>query len=305
MSISMAQRARLGVFMIVGIVLLAVFIAVPVGVRLRDTHVAYYASFEGESLSGLEQGATVKFHGIPIGKVEELSYNPDNINTVRVRLKIEEDFPMKTDMYAQTGMMGITGLMYVEILGGSNEAPVMEPGSEIPTKRSMISTVTGKAEAIVGKVELLLNHLTRITHPDSLQSAKLTLDNVAAISEDARRIMGDLRPDIKNMTGSTKSILASVDSIAVDMKALTRETRESLREGRLTQIMTSIDSTARSLSALSVNMDLMLRQSREDIRISLENLKETLENANQLSKALAENPSLLLRGEQQRERIIR
>jgi len=304
-SISMAQRARLGVFMIVGIVLLALFVAIPVGVRLRDRHATYFALFEGESLSGLEQGATVKFHGIPIGKVEELSYNPDNINTVRVRLKIEEDFPMKTDMYIQTGMMGITGLMYVEILGGSNEAPVLEPGSEIPTKRSMISTVTGKAEAIVGKVELLLNHLTRITHPDSLQSAKRTLDNVAAISEDARRIMGDLRPDIKNMTGSTQSILASVDSIAVDMKALTRETRESLREGRLTQIMSSIDSTARSLSALSVNMDLMLRQSREDIRVSLENLRETLENANQLSKSLAENPSLLLRGEQQRERIIR
>jgi hypothetical protein len=49
-------------------------------------------------------------------------------------------------------------------------------------------------------------------------------------------------------------------------------------------------------------MLLMVRQSREDISVSMQNLREALENANQLAKELSENPSLLLKGEQQKER---
>jgi len=66
---------------------------------------------------------------------------------------------MKTDMYCQTGAMGITGLKYIEILGGTNESPLLKPESTIPTKQSMMASITGKAEVIVGKIEILLNHL--------------------------------------------------------------------------------------------------------------------------------------------------
>jgi hypothetical protein len=60
-----------------------------------------------------------------------------------------------------------------------------------------------------------------------------------------------------------------------------------------------------ALKALSENLDMTVRQSREDITVSMENLRETLENANELSKILMEDPSLILRGESQKERRIR
>jgi hypothetical protein len=49
----------------------------------------------------------------------------------------------------------------------------------------------------------------------------------------------------------------------------------------------------------------MIRQGREDFTVGLENIREASENANQLTKTLAENPSLLLKGEAQKERDIR
>lgn len=76
MSISRAQRARLGVFVIAGVTLLLVFAAIPLGVRLSDKYNTFIAFFEGESLSGLEQGAVVKFNGVPIGKVEKNLLQP-------------------------------------------------------------------------------------------------------------------------------------------------------------------------------------------------------------------------------------
>jgi hypothetical protein len=48
----------------------------------------------------------------------------------------------------------------------------------------------------------------------------------------------------------------------------------------------------------------MVLQTREDISISMENLREAMESANQLMRLLADDPSLLIRGEK-RERDTR
>jgi ABC-type transporter Mla subunit MlaD len=130
MSISKSQQARLGVFMAAGAVICCVMIAIPITSRLNNRQKAYIAYFSGESLSGLEEGAQVKFHGVPIGKVNRISYDPKDLTRVKAELTVKEDFPMKTDMYAETGAMGITGLKYVEILGGTDAAEVAQRNSD-------------------------------------------------------------------------------------------------------------------------------------------------------------------------------
>ena len=305
MSISRAQRARLGVFVITGLILLAIFTAIPLGLKFTDKFNSFIAFFEGESLSGLEQGAVVKFHGVPIGKVEKITYLPNDLSKVRVEMKVQQDFPMKVDMVATTGAMGITGLKYVEISGGKNESEPLKPGSEIPTKVSTFTSITGKAESIVAKVELLLNHLNEISNPDSLRNIKTIIDNVAGITADVRKFIGDARPGIDSMTHSTKAIIAKVDGIAGDVKTFTGTFKGSLTGEQLSHTFSLVDSTVLSLKVLSENLSLMVRQSREDFTVGMENLREATENANQLTKILAENPSLLLKGESQRERDIR
>lgn len=305
MSISRAQRARLGLFLIIGTVLLILFAAVPLGLKLSDKYNEFVAYFQGESLSGLEQGAVVKYSGVPIGKVEKITYLPNDLSKVRVIIKLQADFPMKVDMVATTGAMGITGLKYVEITGGTNESELVKPGSEIPTKQSMISTITGKAEVIVAKVELLLNHLTQITNPDSLSSIKKILDNVAVITEDVKDFVGESRPKIDSITFASNSIISRIDGIATDVKEFTGNFKNAVKGEQIASTFSSIDSTAQALKDLSENLSLMVRQSREDFTIGLQNIREATENANQLTKVLSENPSLLLRSETQRERDIR
>jgi hypothetical protein len=61
--------------------------------------------------------------------------------------------------------------------------------------------------------------------------------------------------------------------------------------------MAKADSTVTSIKALTENLSLMVLQTREDFSVSMENLRETLESASQMMKMLAENPSLLIRGE--------
>ena len=305
MSISATQRTRLGIFMAAGIVLACMMLAIPLGMHITKRDKTFFAYFSGESLSGLEEGAQVKFSGVPIGKIAKISYDPHDLTRVKAELKIQEDFPMKKDMCAQTGAMGITGLKYVEILGGTNAAPLVKSGDEIPTKRSFMTTISGKAEVIVGKVELLLNHLNQITEPDSLHSIKSVLANLTAITTDFRSFFERMGPDLQSMSGSATDLMARLDSISRDVKSVTATFNQAVSNNRIAGILGSVDSTTKSIQTLSENVTLMVRQSREDISVSLQNLREALENANGLMRELSENPSLLLRSEQQKEREVK
>jgi phospholipid/cholesterol/gamma-HCH transport system substrate-binding protein len=270
MTISASQRARLGAFMTAGAVCLAVLVAIPVGIRLADHQKSYYAFFEGESLSGLERGATVKFHGVPVGKVDKISYNPKDLLRVKITMLIQADFPMKQDMIAQTGDMGITGLKYVELLGGTNESPLLKPGSTIPTKKSMMATITGQAEVIAAKIEVLLNHLNAVSNPDSLAGIKKIVDNVASISDDTRKFLSVMRPDLEQVANSFQGIVLRVDSISKDVKTITGETSLTLGNGHMSTILQSIDSTTQALKHLSNDLSLIVKQSREDVMVSID-----------------------------------
>lgn len=302
MSISRAQRARLTVFLLGGALLLALFVAIPFGFKMKNTTTTFIAFFSGESLSGLEQGATVKFSGVPIGQVNKISYLPSDLKKVRVEMKIQSDFPMKVDMVATTGAMGITGLKYIEITGGTNEAAPLRPGSEIATKVSMFTNITGKAEAIVAKVELLLNHLNEISNPDSLKSIKAILDNVATITGDIEGFVGETRPEIARITGSTSLLITRLDSISQDIHGVTRQLETSISGDRIGHTFAQIDSAAIALRGVADNVALLVRQSREDFTLTMQNVRQASENADQLTKILVENPSLLLRSEAQKER---
>ncbi|MBN2035393.1 MAG: MCE family protein [Chitinispirillaceae bacterium] len=305
MSISKAERARLGLFLVAGAVVLGTFFSISLGLKLAQTAKTYYAFFEGESLSGLEQGATVKYTGVPIGKVDKISYQPDDLSKVKVILKVQSDFPIKTDMHATTGLIGITGLKYIEILGGTSEAPLLKSGSEIPTRVSMFGAISGKVEAIVAKVELLINNLNQLSNPDSLKSLRVMLDNVAAITGDARTMTADMTPKINAMTGSASQLVEKADRIAADVKKFTGTLDSAFSAGKIARTLGFVDSAAIALKVVAENMALLVRQSREDFTVTMQNLREATESANQLAKMLEENPSLLIKGEPQKERDLR
>jgi phospholipid/cholesterol/gamma-HCH transport system substrate-binding protein len=302
MSISASQRARLGVFMVVGAALVAAFVAIPVGFKLTNRQKDYHGYFTGESISGLEVGATVKFRGVPVGKIVAIRYDPDDLSRVRVDLKVKHDFPLKQDMYAQIGGFSITGIKHVELGGGTDESPLLAPGSELDTRVSQMTQITGQAEEIVGQIEVLLSHLNTMTHPDS--SIGTILANVATISQDARELLSSVKPRIEGGAGSFQSLISRIDSIAADVKFIMSQTRQNFSGDRFGNIMASIDSSASSIKNVSDDISMMIRQSREDIMVAMENLREALENANELTKILSENPSLLIRGGQQKERDL-
>ena len=97
------------------------------------------------SVSGLNTGATVKYQGVNIGKVQNIKVNPEDLSSILVFVLIEKGFPVKKDMSATLAYTGITGLKFIELSGGETKSENLEPRGEISTKRGLGE----KAEDIV------------------------------------------------------------------------------------------------------------------------------------------------------------
>ncbi|MDR0306203.1 MAG: MlaD family protein [Chitinispirillales bacterium] len=300
MGITAAQKMRLGIFVVIGMAILAAFIAIPLGMKFTQRTKTFYTLFQGETLYGLDVGAKVRYNGMSIGAVEKISYLPEDLTKMKVEISVPENFPIKVDMHTTTGMVGITGLKYIEISGGSNESPLLKPGGEIPNRASMFSNIGSKAEELTDKVDALLSHLNIITHPDSLRSLKVIMDNVADITGEAKSAFGDVRafiPTAGKIADTTKIIISEALRITKDIKEITGSFSEGFSGNDVAAIVSRMDTTVMMVRNLTEDLSLMMMQTREDFSVTVENLKETAENANLLMRMLSENPSLLIRGE--------
>jgi len=300
MGITAVQKMRLGIFVIIGMVILAAFIAIPIGLRFTERTKSYYTLFQGETLYGLDVGAKVRFNGMSIGIVEKISYLPEDLTKMKVEMSVPYNFPIKVDMHTTTGLVGITGLKYIEISGGSNESEYLKPGGEIPNRQSMFASIGDKAGELADKVDVLLSHLNTLTHPDSLRSLKTIMDNVADITGDAKEAFGDVRafiPTAGKIADTTKLIISEALKITKDIKDVTGNFKEGLSGSDIAGIVMRMDSTMALVKNLAEDVSLMVLQTREDFAATVNNLKETSDNANLLMRMLSDNPSLLIRGE--------
>jgi len=302
-SITSAQRTRLGIFIVVAFAITILVIAAGVGIKLSEKRSLYYSEFMGESLSGLTKGMEVKFRGIPIGKVSAINYDPKDLTRVKVSLEVEKNFPMKKDMVVQTGIVGITGLKYIEIMGGTNEAELLPEGSVIPSKNSLMAELTVRIESILGKVETLLSNLNTVTNPDSLKDVQVTLANVAELTGKINEGFDSYGPRLDSMTFMLNSTVANANKMAISANKMVNDLEQG--NGPMASIIYNVDTTIVSVKNLTDNLNLTFTQSREDLGATMEDLKQTMENVNDLSSMLLENPSLLLRGSPQQKRTIK
>jgi phospholipid/cholesterol/gamma-HCH transport system substrate-binding protein len=112
--------------------------------------VLYRIHFD-ESVSGLSVGDPVKFRGVDVGTVKSMSLDPENPRLVQVDVALRKDAPVKTDTKASLKLKGITGVLFIELNGGSaNAKPLVAatPEGAIPEIAAEKSALTTALEAL-------------------------------------------------------------------------------------------------------------------------------------------------------------
>jgi len=299
--VTRAQKARLGIFLLVSGSILVAMLVIVTGTKLFEKRDLYEVRYKDVSVSGLEVGAQVKYHGVRVGRVEEIFIDQEQIETIVVVLSLERGTPVKTDVEAVVASLSLTGIKIIELIGGSTEAPLLEPGSEIPAGESSIQWITGKAEAVSEKLELVLTNLARWTSGENEERIFQLIDNTAAALFDLHIILAENRDNIAKTVENLEIASADMRNLAAS-EAIRRAfanldtTTSELQAAELGKAVVELREALVQARNTFSHLDLTLLKGRHDILTSLEILRESLDSFNEFTRIISEDPSLLLRG---------
>jgi phospholipid/cholesterol/gamma-HCH transport system substrate-binding protein len=319
MEASREEKVRLGIFVTIVMVLFILFIAYLLGREFFQPTKRYYTIFS-ESVDGLNVSAKVKLNGVNIGQVTRIEVDTNDVNNVVVWYEVQSSTPIKPDMQAVLmGGISITGLKTIEIQGGTNELANLPEKSLIPEGASGFKVMTGQAETILLKTEQLMNNLLSITKPSTVDHFSRTIASMQSLTATADTIIRTNRDALLTAPTTLNHILESTSELSALASDLFRELNEHKPAQRLGSVLTQTDSimhilrsklesfpleesaqkfieTADVISSLAGRTDILLLRIQDDLTSTMKELRETMENLNDFSRMIQENPSVLLRG---------
>ncbi len=207
-------------------------------------HYDHYLAIENESVAGLNLNAAVKYNGVDVGKVVAISLDPTDPGRVTLEFAIERGTPVKTDTVAILKSQGLTGIAYVELTGGTAQAPLLrpEPGARyavIPTKPSLGARLENVMTTALAKLDSTSNSINALLSEENLQSIRTTLANLSAVSQTlaARRqtldqgIAGAART-FDHMAAATEDLKPLLERIGRSVDALEKMGNEAAQASK-------------------------------------------------------------------------
>ena len=159
----------------------------------------------GESVSGLALGDPVKYHGVDVGTVRSMVLDAKDPRLVEVNVGLRKEAPVKTDTRASLEMKGITGVVFVELNGGSAGAQSLveaTPAGQVPEIPYEKSRLAGLLDALPKVIDKISGIGTK---------AQKVLDDVGAATGDIKETASKVKENPSLLLRRPKEAPASVD----------------------------------------------------------------------------------------------
>ena len=261
-----------------------------------------YDLYFGEPVDGLTVDSTVKLKGVDVGKVVSIQVLPKDVERIRVRIKLKEGTPVTRDMYAVLKLQGITGLSYVEIDGGSREAPRLHstPGhiAVIPTRPSLTHQLVSGAPRLMKKLERTVDGLERVVSEANLKHLQEVLANSAEATRKATEVEDRIIALADEFNATMQRFDRRADTIEKEIAGITKTLNDELPP-----VMKNIGDAGKNIARVAEGIDKRLRRGEYDlrkivrpIRVDLSELSYRYQELAEDLKALSRHPSSLIFG---------
>lgn len=280
---------KIGIFIIIFSILLmmAIFWLGKYGFEKKkfDEYSVYFK----ESISGLNVGSSIKYKGFEVGNVNEIKINPNNSEEIELNILIQKGTPIKQDNYAMLGNLGITGLKYIELKGGTHDSALLEENEDgikvIESKTSDLVSLFDSTQDITQEFMLVLNQIKKVLDDKNIES----FSNILSKSENSASNIEQLIQYLVNNEGK-------IDLLLKDISTLAKTSNESF---------VNVSKSANSFKELSnefllelkngnFNLKELSKESFDKLNKVLNSLDETLIQTQNLVNEIEQSPSDLI-----------
>jgi len=295
MAATTTNHWKLGLFVVLGIVALIGVLFWLGAQRFRRESFAAVAFFD-ESVQGLDVGSPLKFRGVMVGTVANITIAPDHrhvqvtsdiyVDAVR-SLGISNGAPdpksgqpfMPENLRVQLVAAGITGVRYLEVDFFEPDRypppplPFSPPWNYIPSAPSTLRSLEQAALEFANRLPALGEQTTA-----ALAEGRQTLGSF-------RRLSDELQGD----NGQLARLVRQLDSAASTLEG-------TLRESQLGATTSALREASNSVAGAATGVSGGVGDVRDDLRDDLLALRETLDSIRALVESVDRDPSVLVRG---------
>lgn len=252
-----------------------------------DTDYRPYQLATQESIPGLNPQAAVRYRGVDVGRVQNISFDPKVPGQILIDISVRPDTPVTHSTYATLGYQGVTGIAYVE-LNDDGSKPVPLPSSEdqvarIEMRAGLLGALQDKGLVILDQAEQLTRQLNEFANPENQQAIIDAFNNVSIAAKSLQSIPGQLQPSLDRLP----RVMAEAEKSLASLTALTSD---------LDRVINNMENPDGAIATFSEAAERVRSVAEEiereaiplatDARRSLRNIDRTLENFNDGSSLL-------------------
>jgi len=250
---------RVGLFLLAGVISLISIIIWLSGITPNEEVERYLVYFEKQTLEGLQKDSLVTMKGIRVGVVEDYEISSDNIQRVKVVLRLDKNVPIKTNTRAVIRRNLLTGLAKIDLQGGTQSAPFLTTAfnpkdsksedDELPIIAEEVTQMERIADGVpdlLEKIDEIAAKLTRVLSEDNMEAVAITLKSLGDFSSELASAAPALAKTVENLeavtaraskamekvsgTNDNEGVVNDLASAAEEMRILVGEVRKLTSE---------------------------------------------------------------------------
>lgn len=273
---SQKYKIRLGLFVAGGIAIfiLAIFI---IGKQKNLFNPVFKLTSAFYNVSGLQVGNNVRFSGINVGTVDDITIINDS--TVRIEMLIRKEIRkfIKTDSKAAIGSEGLIGDRLVIITQGSTEAPLAKEGQALGSMEPVeTDAIIESLQVTAGYAEVIAQELSEIML--KINSGRGTLGRFIHDSTIAQ----NLKTTILNFEKTSMGLEATIDETKQNVFSLMKSLQ--VTAGNAENITKEVETGISKINSSNGTLGRLIRDTTMAI-----NIDETIINLRNSTKGLDES----------------
>jgi phospholipid/cholesterol/gamma-HCH transport system substrate-binding protein len=254
------------------------------------------------SVPGLNPQAAVRYRGLDVGKVDSIHFDPAVAGQILVRIGVNPDTPITGSTYATLGYQGVTGIAYIQLDDDKSGSPRLATNVTTPARivlrSGLLDQLEKRGKLILDQTEQVSEKLNTLLSADNQKIMLSAFEDVSATANAYRDLPRQLQPTIAQLPALTAQAQRSLDSIAAlsdDARKLsnnlnTLATGLQAPGGPIDKLTGTIDRVGNSLEAVSgsVEMDALphIMDLSDEARSSMRTLKRTMDGLNERPQSI-------------------
>jgi phospholipid/cholesterol/gamma-HCH transport system substrate-binding protein len=269
-----------------------------------DRYVTYFT----ESVGGLNLNAPVRYHGVEVGAVREIGLDPGDPERVRILLDVQRGTPVRADTVAVLRVGALTGIAYVDLGGGSKEAPPLtaEPGQPYPviqTQPSMLVRLDAGLNTLIANLTTTSQSVTDMLDEQNRRALKQTLQDLqrvthalASRSGDIDRAVAGAARTLENTAQASAELSRLIERVGRGADAVERMANEVAGAGAAARV--TMEGARRAVDDAGTGVRQLSGEALPELGRLVAEARQLTASLTRVSQELERNPSILLLGKQ-------